>query len=83
LVDEEQFARLRRQRREELEQIRRSPRATGVYIAAPTDACPLCRWIQGTYPKDSDDIPVLPLEGCSRPGGCITRYEPLLVEVGP
>jgi hypothetical protein len=83
LVDEQQFDRLRQQRLEELEQIRRNPRATGVYIAAPTDACPLCRRIQGTYPKDSENIPVLPLEGCSRPGGCITRYEPLLVEVGP
>jgi hypothetical protein len=83
LVDEQQFARLRQQRRQELEKIMRSPRATGVYIAAPADACPLCRWVQGTYPKDSEDIPVLPLEGCSRPGGCITRYEPLLVEVGP
>jgi hypothetical protein len=83
LVDEAQFDRLRQQRREELQMIRQSPRATGVHIVAPVDACPLCRWIQGTYPKDSDDLPVLPLEGCSRPGGCITRYEPLLVEVGP
>jgi len=82
-MNDEQVAKLREQRKRELKQILESPRTTGVYIVTPEDACPLCRWIQGTYPKDSQEIPELPQEGCSRPGGCISRYEPLVVEVGP
>lgn len=82
-MTEDQLAKLREQRKQELQTILDSPRATGVYIVVPADACPVCRWLQGTYPKDSEDIPLLPPEGCSRPGGCISRYEPLVVEVGP
>lgn len=82
-MDDARFARLREQRKEELKKILESPRAGGVYIVAPPDACPLCRWAQGTYTKDDPDIPMLPQEGCSRIGGCTARYEPLVVEVGP
>lgn len=66
-----------------LRAILESPRATGVYVVAPPEACPACRRAQGTYDKLSGRIPVLPIEGCSCPNGCICRYEPLVVEVGP
>ncbi|HEC24207.1 MAG TPA: hypothetical protein ENI95_14960 [Chloroflexi bacterium] len=66
-----------------LKAILESPRAQGVYIVAPFHACPACRLAQGTYPKDPAVIPELPVEGCSCPGGCTCRYEPLVVEVGP
>ncbi|MGF1506704.1 MAG: hypothetical protein ACFB51_16465 [Anaerolineae bacterium] len=78
-MDDETFEKLRIQREAELKAIIESPRTIGVYIVTPNDACPLCRWAQGTYYKDNpEQIPVLPLEGCSRPGGCISRYEPLV-----
>ena len=66
-----------------LKSILESPRASAVYIVAPVHACPACRQVQGTYYKDSGQIPKLPVEGCSCPNGCTCRYEPLLVEVGP
>jgi RNA polymerase subunit RPABC4/transcription elongation factor Spt4 len=66
-----------------LKQIQESPRASAVFVVAPAHACPTCRSSQGTYPKDSAQIPALPHEGCSCADGCVCRYEPLVVEVGP
>ncbi len=66
-----------------LKQIQASPRANAVFVVAPAQACPTCRSTQGTYPKESSLIPVLPHEGCSCAEGCVCRYEPLVVEVGP
>lgn len=60
-----------------------SPRSTGVYVLAPDHACPTCRRAQGTYDKDSPDVPLIPMAGCSCIDGCTCRYEPLVVEVGP
>jgi rubrerythrin len=64
-----------------LRSILESPRASRVYIAAPEEACPVCRAVQGTYEKDA--VPSLPVEGCSCPNGCMLRYEPFMFEVGP
>lgn len=66
-----------------LKHIMESPRASHVFVAAPADACPICVKGQGTWPKDSAKLPVLPHEGCSCDNGCVCRYEPLVVEVGP
>lgn len=66
-----------------LRSIRESPRASHVYVVAPAHACPVCRARQGSFPKFSEDLPELPHEGCSCPSGCMCRYEPLVVEVGP
>ena len=66
-----------------LKHIRESPRSSHVYVAAPAYACPICQNGQGTWDKDSEQVPSLPHEGCSCPHGCVCRYEPLVVEVGP
>ena len=66
-----------------LASILESPRSSHVFVVAPDHACPVCRDSQGTYPKDSNQLPSLPHEGCSCPNGCQCRYEPLVVEVGP
>lgn len=71
------------QRARALAGIRKSPRASHVYVAAPAGACPICQKGQGTWPKNSEKLPILPHEGCSCVHGCICRYEPLVVEVGP
>ncbi len=63
--------------------IRESPRASHVYVVAPAYACPVCRQGQGTWPKFAEELPELPHEGCSCPAGCVCRYEPLVIEVGP
>ncbi|NDJ53974.1 MAG: hypothetical protein GYB68_12950 [Chloroflexi bacterium] len=74
---------VRAQRQQELNQIRQSPRASHVYIVMPDPPTPLCRKIQGTFPKDSDRIPELPHPACPNPRGCLCRYEPFVDEVGP
>lgn len=66
-----------------LKSIRESPRSPYIYVAAPAGACPICQRGQGSWPKDSERLPVLPHEGCSCLHGCRCRYEPLVVEVGP
>ncbi len=72
------------QRREEqriaLEKIR-AGLATRVRILVAPDACPVCRACEGAY--EFEDVPELPLEGCSRPGGCNAVYAPVLDLYGP
>ncbi len=77
------FDKRRAERVKELELIRKSPRANAVFIAAPVAECTTARFIQGTYAQNDPNLPELPYEGCSRADGCICRYEPLVVEVGP
>jgi hypothetical protein len=66
-----------------LRDILASPRASAVFVVAPAHACPSCRRAQGTFYKDTDRIPEIPIEGCSCPDGCTCRYEPLVNEPGP
>lgn len=64
-----------------LARLRTNPRVAQIRVAAPDD-CLLGLSIQGVYEKD-DDIPILPVKGCSRPGGCICTYEPVLNTIYP
>lgn len=65
---------------ETLERIR-SGLATRARILASRDSCPVCKTFEGAY--DFDDVPELPIEGCSHPHGCRCRYEPVLDRFGP
>lgn len=66
--------------RETLEKIR-GGLATRVRILASRDSCPACKAFEGAY--DFDDVPQLPIEGCSHPKGCRCHYEPVLDRFGP
>lgn len=77
ILDEEQ-RRLEQQRA--LERIRRGL-ATQVRLLVADDGCPVCRHFEGAY--EFDEAPALPLEGCSRPGGCNAVYAPVLDRFGP
>ena len=66
--------------REVLDRIRRGL-ATRVRILASHDSCPVCKAFEGAY--EFDDVPELPLEGCSHPKGCRCHYEPVLDRYGP
>jgi hypothetical protein len=55
--------------------------ATKVRIMVAPDCCPVCRAHEGAYMFD--DVPQLPLEGCSRAGGCNAVYAPVLDLFGP
>lgn len=70
----------RAEQKEALERIK-AGLATKVRILAAGDACPLCQQIEGAYPFDK--APELPIEGCSRPGGCNAFYAPVLDRFGP
>lgn len=55
--------------------------ATKVLILANADCCPTCRQQQGAY--EFDEVPSLPIEGCSHPQGCRCTYAPVLDRFGP
>jgi hypothetical protein len=55
--------------------------ATKARILASDDSCPTCAATEGAY--EFDEIPQLPIVGCSHPGGCRCRYEPILDRYGP
>ncbi len=55
--------------------------ATKVRILVGDDSCPVCKAAEGAY--EFDDVPELPLEGCSHPGGCRCFYAPVLDRFGP
>lgn len=55
--------------------------ATKVRILVAADCCPVCRSFEGAY--DFDEVPELPIEGCSRIGGCNAVYAPVLDRFGP
>lgn len=63
-----------------LEKLRANPRVELVRVAGPAD-CSTAQTVQGVYRKD--DVPQLPVEGCSRPNGCICAYEPVLNDIYP
>jgi hypothetical protein len=67
--------------RQILERIVRGGIATKVRILANDDCCPICRSVEGAY--EFDDVPELPLEGCSHRMGCRCYYAPVLDRRGP
>ncbi len=80
IVNENTDTKRRAEQRAALERIRNGL-ATRVRILVAADACPVCRAYEGAY--DFDDVPELPLEGCSRPDGCNAVYAPVLDLYGP
>lgn len=63
-----------------LAELRANPRVELVRVAGPED-CSTAQTVQGVYSKL--EVPMLPVEGCSRAGGCICNYEPVLKEIYP
>jgi hypothetical protein len=70
-----------KEHRQMLEKIQSGGIATKVRILANHDSCPVCRSVEGAYAFD--DVPALPLEGCSHPMGCRCFYAPVLDRHGP
>ena len=48
---------------------------------SPLTAARSAGCLEGAY--EFDEVPELPLEGCSRIGGCNAVYEPVLDRYGP
>lgn len=64
-----------------LKNILETPRSRFVRVVAWHDCCPACRAVEGAHPIEN--IPDLPVPGCSGAHGCRCQYEPVLLEVGP
>lgn len=64
-----------------LKRLRSNPRVFTVRLVVTHDCCPACMEMAGTY--DKDQVPSLPVEGCSHPRGCRCFYEPMLTEIYP
>lgn len=64
-----------------LKEMQANPRVKYIVVIVPGDACPACRNLTGTYPKDQ--VPRLPIEACSNPHGCTAYYMPYLDEIYP
>jgi hypothetical protein len=64
-----------------LHKFKENPRVIAINVIVDDDACPVCQQVQGTYPKDQ--VPQLPVEGCSNPEGCHCFYQPLLENIYP
>ncbi len=58
-----------------------NPRVESLRVAVSADCCPACRKVEGTYNKN--EIPALPVKGCSHENGCCCFYEPILNEIFP
>ena len=69
-----------KQQKEILTRLLENPRVIKIRVAAPQD-CILGQSMQGVY--DKDNVPELPIKGCSNPDGCICTYEPVLSEIYP
>jgi hypothetical protein len=77
---QEHIAYKTKQQAELLAKLQRNPRVELVRVAGP-DNCSTAQTVQGVY--DKKEVPVLPVEGCSRRGGCICAYEPVLNDIYP
>ena len=66
---------------EALEKLKNNPRVNNIRLITYDDCCPVCASYEGTYEKD--DVPPLPIEGCSHPNGCRCFYEPMLNIIYP
>jgi hypothetical protein len=64
-----------------LKKFQDNKRVKNVRLVVPTDACPACLEMEGTYAKDK--APRLPIAGCSEENGCRAFYEPMLNEIYP
>lgn len=57
-----------------LKRFRNNPNVISIRISGHSDACPACQKFLNTYAKE--DVPVLPIPGCSHTNGCRCFYEP-------
>lgn len=58
-----------------------NPRVMKVQISVMHDCCPACGEVEGAYEKEQ--VPRLPVEGCSHALGCRCFYQPVLSEIYP
>lgn len=58
-----------------------NPRVTAIRVSVGKQACPTCLSLEGVYSKEN--LPWLPVQGCSNPNGCLCQYAPILDDIFP
>ena len=64
-----------------LRKMQANDRVSLIRVSVAGDCCPACGAVQGAHPKEN--VPALPVEGCSHAHGCLCYYEPVLTEIFP
>ena len=64
-----------------LKRLQANPRVKNIRLIVAEDACPVCLMYEATYPKD--EVPKLPIAGCSHGHGCRCFYQPSLSDLYP
>jgi hypothetical protein len=64
-----------------LKHFQENSRVRYVRLVVSDTCCPACREMEGAYAKD--EVPPLPVEGCSHPNGCRCFYQPFLDVIFP
>ena len=64
-----------------LKHFQENSRVRYVRLVVSDTCCPACREQEGAYAKD--EVPLLPVEGCSHPNGCRCFYQPFLEVIFP
>jgi len=64
-----------------LTKLKANDRVSLVRVSVGDNCCPPCAAVQGAHAKDQ--VPVLPVDGCSHVNGCRCFYEPVLTEIFP
>ncbi len=64
-----------------LSDFQENDRVYEVRVIVAHNCCPACREQEGAYPKN--EVPLLPVKGCSHALGCRCYYEPALVDIYP
>jgi RNA polymerase subunit RPABC4/transcription elongation factor Spt4 len=62
-------------------QLINNSRVTAIRISVGKNACPVCKLAEGVYNKEN--LPHIPIQGCSGPNGCECIYAPILDEIFP
>jgi hypothetical protein len=61
--------------------MQKNDRVSKIRVSISDNCCPACAAAQGAYAKEQ--VPILPIEGCSHGRGCRCYYEPVLTEIYP
>jgi hypothetical protein len=64
-----------------LSRLKENPRVSRIRLIVSADACPACMAAEGDF--DKENVPDLPVPGCSHENGCRCFYEPLLTQIYP
>lgn len=64
-----------------LKEMKENPRISHIRISVSGDCCPACSEAEGVYSKE--EVPPLPIMGCSHNLGCRCFYMPVLDELYP